>query len=82
MSSFVRYFKPHKQKQEKENRVHGTSEFDLIVAKRVATDAEVKTLQTNLETIAMDHEWKRHMFASDGDGLSGKRFAIGCCDLH
>jgi hypothetical protein len=38
--------------------------------KRKNTDSEIKTLQTNLETIAMDHEWKRHMFASD-EGLSG-----------
>jgi len=63
------YFKPHKQKQEKESRIYGTTEYDLIMAKRKMMDSELKTLQTHLEQVSVDNEWKRHM--TNEEGLSG-----------
>jgi len=53
------YFKPHAQKEPKESRIYGTMEFDLVVSKRKAMEAELERVEACLRTISIETEWKR-----------------------
>jgi len=53
------YFKPHPLKEEKESRIYGTAEFDLISAKRKAINEDIAAVRDGLAKISIETDWKR-----------------------
>lgn len=58
-ADLIWYFKPHVAKEPKESKIHGTAEYDLVVAKRASMNEDLMRVSGFLALTSIETEWKR-----------------------